>query len=68
MIFETKRGLYWPIDADAEHVLNRFGFVSPLDWRAYEAMVTFLREEGEVTPELWEPDDPFSLPRELPIT
>jgi hypothetical protein len=64
MIFETKSGLYWPIDESAHHVLNHFGFISPLDWQSYEAMIKMIEADQLGTVELWEPDNPFSLPVE----
>lgn len=63
MIFETKQGIYQPIDESAHELLVNYGFLSPLDWQSYESMVTFLREEGREAPELWDSENPFCLER-----
>lgn len=61
MIFETKAGRYWPIDHSAEIELVSRGFVAPLDWQSYEALVVFMREAGREAPEVWDRENPFCL-------
>lgn len=61
MIFETKNGVYWPIDESAHAELQDRGFQSPLDAWAYDALCNFLREDQRNVPELWDRENPFCL-------
>lgn len=61
MIFETKQGVYWPIDEAAHSEIDSRGFVSPLDAWAYDALCNLMREEQRNPPELWDRLNPFCL-------